>query len=154
MPEKDSGLIPAEVISSRILLIRGERVMLDADLAALYGVETKRLNEQVRRNKERFPADFMFQLNAEERKEVVANCDHLSRIKFSSTLPYAFTEHGIKPRDALHLGCAVYGNADCFITCDDKLLKRAQLMQLPIQIINPVNFTYSLEVGNYDTTGK
>ena len=88
MPEKDSALIPAEVISSRILLIRGERIMLDADLATLYGVETKRLNEQVRRNKERFPADFMFQLNAEERKEVVANCDHLSRIKFSSTLPY------------------------------------------------------------------
>ncbi len=94
MPDKDSGMIHTQVISSRILLIRGERVMLDADLAALYGVETKRLNEQVRRNKERFPADFMFQLNSEERKEVVAICDHLSRIKFSSTLPYAFTEHG------------------------------------------------------------
>ncbi len=69
-------------------------------------------------------------------------------------LARGYEKHGIKPRDALHLGCAVYGNADCFITCDDKLLKRAQLMELPIQIINPVNFTYSLEVGNYDPTGK
>jgi len=67
--------------------------MLDADLAELYGVETKRLNEQVRRNRERFPEDFMFQLTAEEKSQVVANCDHLSRLKFSPTLPYAFTEH-------------------------------------------------------------
>jgi len=94
MSENNSSIIPAEVISSRIMVIRGERILLDADLAALYGVETKRLNEQVRRNKERFPTDFMFQLNLEEKTEVVANCDHLSRIKFSSTLPYAFTEHG------------------------------------------------------------
>jgi len=51
------------------------------------------LNEQVKRNKNRFPADFMFQLSAEEKAEVVANCDHLSRLKFSKALPYAFTEH-------------------------------------------------------------
>ena len=68
--------------------------MLDADLAKLYGVETKRLNEQVRRNIERFPEDFMFHLTAEEKSEVVANCDHLAKLKFSPTLPYAFTEHG------------------------------------------------------------
>lgn len=68
--------------------------MLDADLAVLYGVETKRLNEQVRRNKERFPEDFMFQLSPTEKMEVVANCDHLSKLKFSRNLPYAFTEHG------------------------------------------------------------
>ncbi len=94
MPKKDMNLIPVEVISNRILMIRSERVMLDADLAELYGVETKRLNEQVRRNRERFPEDFMFQLTAEEKTQVVANCDHLSRLKFSPTLPYAFTEHG------------------------------------------------------------
>jgi len=63
-------------------------------LAALYGVPTKRFNEQVKRNKERFPDDFMFRLTVEERSEVVANCDHLERLKFSATLPYAFTEHG------------------------------------------------------------
>ncbi len=55
---------------------------------------TKRLNEQVKRNRERFPEDFMFTLAAEEKAEVVANCDHLARLKFSPTLPYAFTEHG------------------------------------------------------------
>lgn len=68
--------------------------MLDADLAALYGVTTRRLNEQVKRNKDRFPADFTFRLTRPERDEVVANCDHLQRLKFSPTLPYAFTEHG------------------------------------------------------------
>jgi hypothetical protein len=87
-------LIPAEVIENKILLIRSEKVMLDADLAALYGVTTKRLNEQVKRNRERFPEDFMFQLSEKEKAEVVANCDHLKRLKFSPNLPYAFTEHG------------------------------------------------------------
>jgi hypothetical protein len=68
--------------------------MIDADLAALYGVPTKRLNEQVKRNRGRFPADFVFQLSRAERDEVVANCDHLQRLKFSPTMPFAFTEHG------------------------------------------------------------
>ena len=94
MTKKVVSLVPIEVISSRILTIRGERIMLDTDLAELYGVETKRLNEQVRRNSERFPEDFMYQLTTAEKTEVVANCDHLSRLKFSPTLPYAFTEHG------------------------------------------------------------
>jgi hypothetical protein len=87
-------LIPLEVIERSILLIRGQRVMLDADLAGLYGVSTKRLNEQVRRNRDRFPGDFMFQLTANEKAEVVANCDHLSKLRFSPVLPNAFTEHG------------------------------------------------------------
>ncbi len=69
--------------------------MLDYDLAELYGITTKRLKEQVRRNLERFPSDFMFELSAEEKTEVVANCDHLSNLKFSPYLPYAFTEHRI-----------------------------------------------------------
>ena len=68
--------------------------MIDADLAALYDVETKRLNQQVKRNIDRFPADFMFRITRRERDEVVANCDHLSRLKFASAMPYAFTEHG------------------------------------------------------------
>lgn len=88
-----SAIIP-ETVASRILALRGQRVMLDADLAELYGVTTKRLNEQVKRNVERFPDDFMFQLNAMEKAEVVANCDHLAKLKFSPSLPYAFTEHG------------------------------------------------------------
>jgi hypothetical protein len=81
-------------IESRIVVLRGLRLMIDADLAALYGVTTKRLNEQVKRNADRFPGDFMFQLNAAEKAEVVANCDHLAKLKFSKVLPYAFTEHG------------------------------------------------------------
>lgn len=81
-------------IEQRILLLRGQRVMLDSDLAELYEVPTKRLNEQVKRNQERFPTDFLFRLTAPEKAEVVANCDHLVRLKFASALPYAFTEHG------------------------------------------------------------
>ena len=68
--------------------------MLDADLAEIYGVATKRLNEQVRRNPGRFPRDFMFRLTAVEKAEVVAKCDHLKSLKFSSATPFAFTEHG------------------------------------------------------------
>lgn len=88
------AVIQVGKIEQRILLIRGEKVIIDADLAEFYGVPTKRLNEQVKRNKDRFPKDFMFQLFPGEKAEVVANCDHLSKLKFSKALPYAFTEHG------------------------------------------------------------
>jgi len=90
----EKSIIPVERIENSIVLIRGEKIMLDADLAILYGVSTKRLNEQVKRNRDRFPEDFMFQLTENEKAEVVANCDHLRRLKFSPNLPYAFTEHG------------------------------------------------------------
>jgi hypothetical protein len=92
--DKSEIVIPSKRVENVILLIRGERVILDADLAELYGVKTKRLNEQVKRNRDRFPEDFMFQLTEDEKNEVVANCDHLSRLRFSPTLPFAFTEHG------------------------------------------------------------
>lgn len=75
-------------------MIRGEKVVLDADLAEFYGVATKRLNEQVKRNKDRFLEDFGFRLNEEEKSEVVAKCDHLHKLKYSPALPFAFTEHG------------------------------------------------------------
>ena len=81
-------------IESRIQLVRGLRVMIDVDLAALYGVPTKALNQAVKRNAHRFPPDFLFQLTAAEKAEVVTNCDHLHKLKFSKVLPYAFTEHG------------------------------------------------------------
>jgi hypothetical protein len=83
------------IINRRILIIREQKVMIDADLAELYGVSTKRFNEQVKRNLDRFPDDFMFQLTSQEKDEVVANCDHLNKLKFSHSLPYAFTEHGV-----------------------------------------------------------
>ena len=66
----ERGLIPLEAIERRIYLIRGHKVMLDSDLAELYEVTTKRLNEQVKRNRGRFPTDFMFQLNAEESRHL------------------------------------------------------------------------------------
>jgi len=77
-----------------ILTIRQHRVILDTDLALLYGVTTKALNQAIKRNLERFPESFTFQLTAKEKQEVVTNCDHLQRLKFSPALPWAFTEHG------------------------------------------------------------
>lgn len=89
-----AAIIPGEKIDRAILFIRGHKVMLDVDLADVYGVKTSRLNEQVKRNANRFPSDFMFQLTDQEKDEVISNCDHLEKIKFSRTNPYAFTEHG------------------------------------------------------------
>ena len=89
-----AGATAALPLERCILTIRGEKVILDLDLAALYGVTTKRLNEQVKRNAHRFPPDFAFLLTADEKAEVVANCDHLLRLKFSPVQPRAFTEHG------------------------------------------------------------
>jgi hypothetical protein len=92
---KDSGyLIPVERLDSATLEIRGERVMLDVDLADVYGVTTRRLKEQVRRNRDRFPEGFMFELTPDEKDELVAKCDRLAALKHSSSAPYAFTEHG------------------------------------------------------------
>lgn len=88
-------LLPQERITRTILLIRGTKVILDSDLAALYGVPTKALNQAVKRNPERFPADFAFRLTKEETQEVVTNCDHLAQLKFSHVEPLAFSEHGV-----------------------------------------------------------
>ena len=81
-------------IESFILTVRGRKVMIDADLAAVYGVETRALNQAVKRNADRFPEDFIFQLNRKEKSEVITNCDHLRGLKFAKSLPFAFTEHG------------------------------------------------------------
>lgn len=80
---------------SRIFTIRGVQVMLDRDLAEFYGVETKALNQAVKRNINRFPERFRFQLSEEEKKELVTNCDRFVTLKHSSSLPYAFTEVGV-----------------------------------------------------------
>ena len=77
-----------------ILTIRSQRVILDADLARLYGVETRAPNQAVKRNTDRFPKDFLFQLNQAEKAEVITNCDHLRGLRFAKSLPFAFTEHG------------------------------------------------------------
>lgn len=82
-------------VENRILTIRGVQIILDRDLADLYNVETKRLNEQVRRNLLRFPENFRFQLTQNEFQELVANCDRFSSLKHSSVCPFAFTEQGV-----------------------------------------------------------
>ena len=88
-------LVPIEYVEQRILELRGTKVILDSDLAELYGVETKRLNEQVKRNSERFPSDFVFQLTQEEFENLKSQSATSSRTHGGRrTLPYAFTEHG------------------------------------------------------------
>ncbi|MDE5969370.1 MAG: ORF6N domain-containing protein [Muribaculaceae bacterium] len=88
-------------IENRILTFRGKQVMIDRDLAELYNVETKRLNEQVKRNLDRFPVNFRFQLTNEEKDELVANCDRFKGLKHSSVSPFAFTEQGVAMLSAI-----------------------------------------------------
>ncbi len=80
-------LIPAEIIESRIFIIRGRKVMIDRDLAELYQVKTMVLNQAVKRNLERFPAGFMFRLKRKEKEELITNCDRLEPLKHSPGLP-------------------------------------------------------------------
>ncbi len=87
--------IPAEQIERRIFLIRGQKVMLDGDLAALYDVKPIALRQQVKRNKERFPEDFMFQLTAGEAESLLSQSVIPSRRNFGGFMPYAFTEQGV-----------------------------------------------------------
>jgi len=88
------ALIPAERIRQAILFLRGQKVMLDRDLAALYGVETRALNQAVKRNADRFPADFMFELTREEIMRISQSVTSSGDVKFSKKV-YAFTEQGV-----------------------------------------------------------
>ena len=90
----EKNIVATGVIPARIMTIRGQKIIIDADLADLYGVPTKALNQAVKRNQGRFPSDFMFQVTQDEKVEVVTNCDHLAKLKFAKSLPFAFTEHG------------------------------------------------------------
>jgi len=90
-----NNLVPEEAIEQKIFLIRGHKVMIDKELAVLYGVKTKALNQAVRRNIGRFPEDFMFILSESEKDELVTNCDRFKSQKHSTSLPYAFTEQGV-----------------------------------------------------------
>lgn len=95
-------------IENRIITIRGVQVILDRDLAELYGVETKRLNQQANRNRDRFPQRFRFQLSKDEKDELVANCNRFEPLKHSSTRPYAYTEQGVAMMSAvLHTTYAI-----------------------------------------------
>ena len=105
---EQNQIISIRNIQNLIFTIRGIQTMIDRDLAELYGVEVKRLNEQVKRNIGRFPAEFRFQLDNTEKEELVANCDRFENLKHSSVNPYAFTEQGVAMLSAvLHSETAV-----------------------------------------------
>ena len=89
------ALVPQERIGQKILFIRGHKVLVDADLAELYGVTTGTLNQAVKRNLDRFPDDFMFRLSADERDEAVDSYMHLAKLRFGPVPPLAFTEQGV-----------------------------------------------------------
>lgn len=94
MNKNSNALVFSENIQPRILTIRGQKVLIDSDLAELYGVSTKRLNEQVKRNSRRFPKDFMFQLTNEEYDSLRSQFATLKRGQHRKYLTFAFTEHG------------------------------------------------------------
>lgn len=100
MDRRDSAA-PLNRIQGMIFTIRGLQVMMDRDLADIYGVENKRLNEQVKRNIERFPEAFRFRLTDAEKEELVANCDRFARLKHATSNPYAFTEQGVSMLSAV-----------------------------------------------------
>ena len=108
--------------------------MLDADLSELYGVSTKALNQAAKRNRNRFPEDFMFRLTASEKAEVVTNCDHLARPRFSPALPFAFTEHG-----ALMLG---------------NMLRAPRAVQVSLLIVRAFVRLRALLAANIELAGK
>ncbi len=89
------GLDNRNTIQNMIISLHGKQVMIDHDIAQCFQIATKRLNEQVKRNRHRFPDEFCFRLNEKEKYELVANCDRLDKLKHSSVLPYAFTEQGV-----------------------------------------------------------
>jgi phage regulator Rha-like protein len=139
-------IIPEEVILNKILFLRGEKVMISNDLAMLYGVTTKRLNEQVKRNIKRFPKHFMFQLSEQEKDKVVANCDHLKNLKYSPYLPYVFTEHGtVMLANVLNSERAIQVSVrivEIYIKMRENILTNQELLQKMEQL--------EKRVGNHD----
>lgn len=88
-------VIRFEKIENKIMTVRGQQVLIDRDVADLYGIETKKVNQAVTRNPDKFPDGYVLAINNEEKSELVTNCDHLSTLKYSSALPTAFTEKGL-----------------------------------------------------------
>ncbi len=156
-----------QTVSSKIFTIRNVQVMLDSDLAELYCVSVKALNQAVKRNKERFPEDFMFQLTKLEKNKLVTFCDHLENLKFSSNCPYAFTEQGIatlsgvlKSKRAIETNITVMR---AFVSMRKFLFKNAELFgrlnsverrQLEFQIKTNKNFDRVFEAIENKTIHK
>ena len=120
-------------IENRILTLRGKQVMIDRDLAELYGVNTKVLNQAVKRNLERLPEHFRFQLSNQEKDELVAICDRFNGLKYSSVNPFAFTEQGVamlsavlKSETAVHTSIRII---DAFVAMRNFLMNNASIFQ-------------------------
>ncbi|MDE6198770.1 MAG: ORF6N domain-containing protein, partial [Muribaculaceae bacterium] len=120
-------------IENRILTLRGKQIMIDRDLAELYGVETKVLNQAVKRNIERFPDHFRFKLTNQEKEELVTNCDRFNMLKHSSVKPFAFTEQGVamlsavlKSETAIHTSIRII---DAFVAMRNFLMNNASIFQ-------------------------
>lgn len=90
-----NAIVTFEAVEDKVILIREQKVILDSDVAALYGVETKRVNEAVKNNPDKFPGGYLLELTQQEKDEVVENFDHLKKLKYSAQLPKAFTEKGL-----------------------------------------------------------
>lgn len=82
-------------VENKIITLRGQKIIVDSDVAELYGVETRRVNEAVSRNPDKFPEGYLIELTENEKNELVANCDRFKRLKHSTVLPNAFTERGL-----------------------------------------------------------
>ena len=91
----ENGIITTKDVQDKIIVVRGKNVLLDRDVAALYGVETKAINQAVKNNPDKFPEGYLFQLSSDEKEKVVKIFDHLNAIKFSPVLPTAFTSRGL-----------------------------------------------------------
>ncbi|MCX5867457.1 MAG: ORF6N domain-containing protein [Proteobacteria bacterium] len=143
MPKEIRNLAPIKQIEGKILLIRGQKVILDADLACIYGVKTKVFNQAVRRNLNKFPEDFMFQLSREEAGFLGHSRSHIVTLKRGQNikyLPYAFTEHGaimaaniLKSPRAVKMSVFV---VRAFIRMREQLLSRAEMESRLAQIEN------------------
>ena len=130
---KEDKLTSLAHIESRILSLRGQHIMIDRDLAELYQVDTKVLNQAVKRNIERFPDKFRFQLNEDEKSKLVTNCDRFRTLKHSSSMPYAFTEEGVamlsavlKSETAVRISIRII---EAFVTMRNFLISNAAIFQ-------------------------
>lgn len=91
----NTNIVNFNSVEDKIIVLREQNVLLDSDVAKLYGVETKRINEAVKNNPEKFPKGYILEMTDDEKREVVENFDHLEKLKYSPTLPKAFTEKGL-----------------------------------------------------------
>ncbi|HEV7230508.1 MAG TPA: ORF6N domain-containing protein [Bacteroidia bacterium] len=132
MTEHKPAIVPDEILLSKIYQLRGQRIMLDRDLADLYGVKAIRLREQVKRNQSRFPDNFMFQLTEAETELLVSQKAIPSKQHLGGTLPYAFTEHGVlmlanvlKSEEAIHMSVRII---ELFVKMRELLLTHKDIL--------------------------